>query len=192
MTVTQFTCHGILEKYWSLLKFLSPSIKHLVSIVCNRSILQGEFELPTRLSVAAADCILAFTIALTKNDLGSDGSNDKPEQYSPNLSSLAIGLVSATSGEKKVRPAIKSPEISDMGLKLLLWDLLDELIILVQRLFAWSRKSRYMHTNGLERVLKWLQGIKGHYAHVQNEAGVQKCLRLEFCFCLLVGNIMAF
>ncbi|KAL7225066.1 hypothetical protein ACSBR1_020380 [Camellia fascicularis] len=58
-------------------------------------------------------------------------------------------------------------------MKLLLWDHLDELIILVQRLDAWSRKSRSLHAYGLEKVLKWLQGTKGHYVHIQTEAGSQ-------------------
>ncbi|CAK9169073.1 unnamed protein product, partial [Ilex paraguariensis] len=35
----------------------------------------------------------------------------------------------------------------------------------------WNRKSRSLHTKGLERVLKWLQGTKQHYGCFQKEAG---------------------
>ncbi|KAF7148592.1 hypothetical protein RHSIM_Rhsim03G0016500 [Rhododendron simsii] len=134
---------------------------------CSRSTLQGGFELPTRLAVAAADCTLALTTALTKKDLFSNGSDGKPKQSNSSLSSLPTTWMP---GEKRVKPASRCPEVS-MEMKLLLWDHLDELIILVQKLIAWSRKSRSLHAEGLDRVLKWLQGIKGSNAHVQNEAG---------------------
>ncbi|KDO45399.1 hypothetical protein CISIN_1g0195372mg, partial [Citrus sinensis] len=35
----------------------------------------------------------------------------------------------------------------------------------------WSRKSRPLHAKGLEKVLKWLKEIKGHYGGIQTEAG---------------------
>ncbi|XP_052172708.1 uncharacterized protein LOC127788461 isoform X2 [Diospyros lotus] len=148
-----------------MLKLFSSCITHLVSIVCNGSTMQGEFELPTRLSVAAADCMLSLTLPLSKKDLDSDGS----------------GL-----SDNKVKPTSKLLEVSNnMEMKMLLWDHLDELIILVERLLAWNRKSRSLHAKGLERVLKWLQGIKGHYVHVSNEAGSQalKTVVLLLCSC---------
>ncbi|KAG5555625.1 hypothetical protein RHGRI_006316 [Rhododendron griersonianum] len=189
----QLENNGLKQKYSSLLKIFSLCITHLVSVVCNGSVrvpltfscgggarglvkvvlaycstLQGGFELPTRLAVAAADCTLALTTALTKKDLFSNGSDEKPKQSNSNLSSLPTTWVP---GEKRVKPASRCPEVS-VEMNLLLWDHLDELIILVQRLIAWSRKSRSLHAEGLDRVLKWLQGIKGSHAHVQNEAGV--------------------
>ncbi|KAG5555648.1 hypothetical protein RHGRI_006336 [Rhododendron griersonianum] len=165
----QLENNGLKQKYSSLLKIFSLCITHLVSVVCNGSCstLQGGFELPTRLAVAAADCTLALTTALTKKDLFSNGSDEKPKQSNSNLSSLPTTWVP---GEKRVKPASRCPEVS-VEMNLLLWDHLDELIILVQRLIAWSRKSRSLHAEGLDRVLKWLQGIKGSHAHVQNEAG---------------------
>ncbi|XP_028059850.1 uncharacterized protein LOC114263496 isoform X6 [Camellia sinensis] len=176
ISMKQFINNGIKDKYRSLLKFFSSCISHLISIVCigSCSTLQGGFELPTRLSVAAADCILALTEALTKKDLVSDGSDDRLKPSNPNLSFLPITSAPAAFVEKKVKPTSRSPDVlNNMEMKLLLWDHLDELIILVQRLDAWSRKSRSLHAYGLERVLKWLQGTKGHYAHLQTEAGSQ-------------------
>ncbi|KAL3533812.1 hypothetical protein ACH5RR_007333 [Cinchona calisaya] len=60
-----------------------------------------------------------------------------------------------------------------MGTKLLLWDHMDDLIILVGRLKTWSRKSRSLHCRGLERVLKWLQSTRTQYVCFQNEADMQ-------------------
>ncbi|THG18705.1 hypothetical protein TEA_028328 [Camellia sinensis var. sinensis] len=98
---------------------------------------EGGFELPTRLSVAAADCILALTEALTKKDLVSDGSDDRLKPSNPNLSFLPITSAPAAFVEKKVKPTSRSPDVlNNMEMKLLLWDHLDELIILVQRLDA--------------------------------------------------------
>ncbi|KDO45398.1 hypothetical protein CISIN_1g0195372mg, partial [Citrus sinensis] len=53
----------------------------------------------------------------------------------------------------------------------------------------WSRKSRPLHAKGLEKVLKWLKEIKGHYGGIQTEA--QKSSGLERCYFLHVGSITA-
>ncbi|KAG5555643.1 hypothetical protein RHGRI_006333 [Rhododendron griersonianum] len=97
----------------------------------------GGFELPTRLAVAAADCTLALTTALTKKDLFSNGSDEKPKQSNSNFSSLPTTWVP---GEKRVKPASRCPEVS-VEMNLLLWDHLDELIILVQRLIAFYAEN---------------------------------------------------
>ncbi|CAI9100017.1 OLC1v1036934C2 [Oldenlandia corymbosa var. corymbosa] len=60
-----------------------------------------------------------------------------------------------------------------MGTKSLLWVHLDDLIALVGRLKAWSRKSRPLHSSGLERVFEWLQGTQAQYACIQDEADMQ-------------------
>uniref|UniRef100_A0A5B6YZ29 Uncharacterized protein n=1 Tax=Davidia involucrata TaxID=16924 RepID=A0A5B6YZ29_DAVIN len=172
INMNQFITNGIREKYIALLMIFCSCITHLLSIVCNGSTLQGGFELPTRLSVAAADCILAFTVALTKKDLASDHLDNRSKSSDSNTSNLPNTMEPAAFSEKKVKTTCKSPDVSnDMEMKLLLWDHLDDLIVLVQRLTAWSRKSRYLHAKGLERVLNWLQGTKGHYGCFQNETG---------------------
>ncbi|KAH7854589.1 hypothetical protein Vadar_015669 [Vaccinium darrowii] len=163
ITPKQFKNKGIKEKYSSLLKIFSSCIRHLVSVVCSGSALQGGFELPTRLAVAAADCILAVTTALAKKDLFSDGPDEKSKQSNSSLSSVPTTWVL---GEKRIKPASRSAEAS-MEMKLLLWDHLDELIFLLQKLIAWSRKSQSLHAEGLDRVLKWLQSIKGS-SHMLN------------------------
>ncbi|KAM4079537.1 hypothetical protein ACB094_09G123500 [Castanea mollissima] len=101
-SMTQFSMNGIRERYNDVLKILSSCMPRLLSIVCKGSTLQDGFELPSRLSVSAADCMLALTEALAKK---------------------------------------------------------------------WSRKSQSLHAKGLEKVLNWLQEIKGQYGCFQDEAG---------------------
>lgn len=180
----QYPMNGIRERYNDLLKIVCSCMPHLLRIVCKGSVLQDGFELPFRLSVAAADCFLALTEALIKKV-----SNNRPMSKS-NGSNRPIALVPASTGDKKAKqPASKSSEVSNMEMGFLFWDHLEELISLAQRLLAWSRKSRPLHVKGLEKVLKWLQEIKGHYGCFQDEA--QRVSRLEYCYSLPVGSIMA-
>ncbi|GLT55250.1 hypothetical protein SLA2020_283890 [Shorea laevis] len=162
-SISQYSMNGIRERYNDLLKILCSCMSRLLSIVCKGSILQDGFELPSRLAVSAADCFLALTEALTKKVL-----SNRPTSNSSALN-RAITLVPAS--DKKAKPVSKSLEVSNMEMEYLFWDHLEELINLVQRLLAWSRKSRPLHAKGLEKVLKWLQEIKGHYSCFQDETG---------------------
>uniref|UniRef100_A0A2N9IX14 Uncharacterized protein n=1 Tax=Fagus sylvatica TaxID=28930 RepID=A0A2N9IX14_FAGSY len=160
-SITQYSMNGIRERYHDVLKILSSCMSRLLSI--------DGFELPSRLSVSAADCMLALAEALAKKV-----SSNKPTSTS-NGSSWLVTLVPASStGDKKVKPASKSSEVSNLEMGYLFWDRLEELIHLVQRLLAWSRKSRTLHAKGLEKVLKWLQEIKGNYGCFQDEADSKK------------------
>ncbi|EEF35634.1 conserved hypothetical protein [Ricinus communis] len=146
----QYALNGIKDNYSSFLKINCSYIPCLLQIVCKGSILQDGFELPSRLSVSAADCILAISEALTK----------KPKALNSNASDRPISLKPTSMGERKVKPTSKSLDDSNFDMAFLLWDLIKELITLVQRLLA-----------VLEQVLKWLQEIKGQYGFIQDEAG---------------------
>ncbi|KAI3811705.1 hypothetical protein L1987_21434 [Smallanthus sonchifolius] len=164
VTMSRFSVTGIKERYTGLLESLCICSGHLLSLVNNGSTLQGGFELPTRLSVAAADCIIALSVALTKKEMVSDSSKDmkKPSKFSQQ----ELG------SQKKVRSTSQTSEITrDMKMSLLLWNLVDHLIMLVHRLLAWSKKSRSLHAKGLERVLKWLRETKTQYHSSQDQAG---------------------
>lgn len=172
ITMDQFSNNGIRKIYNAMLKILCSCISRLSFIVCNGSTVQDGFELPTRLSVAAADCILDLTKALTRKTSITDVSSRRSKSSNSDVSNLPTTLVPAAVGEKKVKPTSKSAEFSNkLEMELLLWDHIDKLIILVQRLLAWSRKSRPLHAKGLEQVLNWLQEIKEHYGCSQDEAG---------------------
>lgn len=107
------------------------------SSICICSTVQDGFELPTRLSVAAADCILDLTKALTRKTSITDVSSRRSKSSNSDVSNLPTTLVPAAVGEKKVKPTSKSAEFSNkLEMELLLWDHIDKLIILVQRLLA--------------------------------------------------------
>lgn len=160
----QYTLNGIRDNYYALLKMLCSCIPRLVCIVHKGSTLQGGLELPSRLSVSAADCILSMTEALTKK---TKVASNKPKPSTSNTSH-AISLVSTGIKEKKVKPS-ESSEGFNIEMAYLLWKHIEALITLLQSLLAWSRKSRPLHAKGVEQVLKWLQEIKRHHCHIENE-----------------------
>lgn len=163
ITMTQPTKNGISENYYALLEILCACIPRLTVIMCDGSGLQDGSELPTRLSVAAADCFLALTEALTRKTLLSK----VPSRNNASNSVVALSRIA----ENKVEPVTTSSEASNnVELDWLLWDHLDELIVLVQKLVAWNRKSRPLYAKGLEQVLKWLEEIKSHYGNFPDEA----------------------
>ncbi|KAL3585359.1 hypothetical protein D5086_012226 [Populus alba] len=162
----QHTLNGIRDNYNALLKMLCSCFPRLVGIVRKGSTLQDRLELPSRLSVSAADCILSITEALTKK---TKVASNKPKSLNSNTSH-AISLVSTAIKEKKVKPS-ESSEVFSIEMAHLLWKQIEVLITLLQRLLAWSSKSRPLHAKGVEQVLKWLQEIKRHHGHVENETG---------------------
>ncbi|KAI3992440.1 hypothetical protein MKX01_022531 [Papaver californicum] len=157
---------GIQVKHQKLLKIFSSSISHLSSVVCSGSKLQDGFELPTRLTVAVADCILVLTEALIIN-----ASTSKRSLSADKAKILATSTTTA-SNEKQVNSISTLPQgTENVEMEFLLWNHLDELVTLVLKLLAWSRKSRPLHAKGLEQVLQWLKEIKGHYTLVPEQAG---------------------
>ncbi|KAJ7972235.1 putative ARM repeat superfamily protein [Quillaja saponaria] len=180
----QFTFDGLKDRYEDLLRILCACFPHLASIVCKGSTLQDGFEFPSRLSVSAADCFLALTEALSKK-AKVQGNRSKSNLKTPNQSiTLAPGAIV----DKKVTPVSNSSEISHFERDYYLWQHLEELICLAEKLLAWSRKSRFLHAKGLEQVFKWLQEIKEHYGHAQQ---TQRSSRLGCCCFLLAGSIIA-
>ncbi|XP_059298571.1 uncharacterized protein LOC132051492 isoform X1 [Lycium ferocissimum] len=169
VTMDKLVTHGIRARYDALLKIFCMCMSHLVAIVRDGSTAQGEFELPTRLSVAAADLILSLTEALATNSVFSC-SDDKQKAAGTGERNRPVTLLPSTSTKKKVNKVSKSSDFTGMEMKLLLWDHLDNLIILVERLTAWSRKSRPLHAKALERVHRWLLGTQENYIHIQTKA----------------------
>ncbi|GLT96071.1 hypothetical protein SLE2022_137200 [Rubroshorea leprosula] len=159
----QYLVNGIKEKYSALLKIFCSCISHLLGVIRKGSTLQDKFELPSRLAVSAADCFLALTEALTKKP-------DIPTSR-PKLSDQQINLKLSCIGEKMVKSVPKSAEVLNMEMEYSLWNHLEDLIYLVERLLAWNKKSRPLHAKGVEKVLKWLQEIKAHYSGLKDEAG---------------------
>ncbi|KAG5615548.1 hypothetical protein H5410_015372 [Solanum commersonii] len=170
VTMDKLVTRGVRCRYDALLKIFCTCMSHLVSIVYDGSTVQGEFELPTRLSVAAADLVLSLTEALARANSVFNCSDDKRKAAATGERNLPVMLLPSTPTKKKVNNISKSSDYEGMEMKLLLWDHLDNLIILVERLTAWSRKSRPLHAKALERVCKWLRGMQENYIHEQTKA----------------------
>nr|XP_043612330.1 uncharacterized protein LOC122584038 [Erigeron canadensis] len=175
VTVSRFSLAGLKERYSGFLESLCICSDHLLSLINDGSILQGGFELPTRLALAAADCIISLSVALTRKEMAFDASktvNKSPKSGQQDLQGISIGAIG---GQKKVNAISPASEVTrGTETSLLLWNLLDLLIVLVRRLLAWSRKSRSLHAKGLERVLKWLNETKDQYHFMQDQAGPQR------------------
>ncbi|KAM5549867.1 hypothetical protein ABKV19_001009 [Rosa sericea] len=167
-SVTQFPMNGIKERYPDLLKILASCIPHLSVVLHKGSTLQDGYELPSRLAVCAADCFLALSEALIRK---AKVPSNKAKLSDSKAQKRPVTLVALDGGDKKAKPAPESLDASNMELDYILWDHLEEVLGLVQKLLAWSRKSRPLHAKGLEQVLKWLHEIKGHYRNVKAEAG---------------------
>lgn len=174
--MTSFSKIGFRDNYQSLLKILSSSIKHLSEMVKNGSVLQDGFELPTRLSAVAADCILVLTEALTQKLLVPVNLSEKGA-YKSSPSKKPVSILEEKLVEPKNTPSAASNSIDG---RLLLWQNLDQLIILVEKLELWSQKSRALHAKGLSQVLKWLQQIRSNGTQV--EAGSPGVLLLSSCW----------
>ncbi|KAJ8528546.1 hypothetical protein K7X08_022238 [Anisodus acutangulus] len=170
VTMDKLVTRGVRARYDALLKIFCTCMSHLVAIVCDGSTVQGEFELPTRLSVAAADLILSLTEALTRTNSVFNCSDDKQKAAGTGEKNRPVTLLPSTSTKKKVNKVGKSSDFTGMEMKLLLWDHLDNLIILVERLTAWSRKSRPLHAKALEKVRRWLLGTQENYIHIHTKA----------------------
>lgn len=158
--INQFLLDGLRRKYNVIVEMLCPCISHLSSIIRKGSSLQDGYELPSRLSISAADCFLALTEALTRKD--EIVSNQKSYVDSDISVNTSTGLPAADEGTVGIPKMELEP-------KNLLSNHLEELVNLVQLLFAWSRKSRSLHARGLEGVLKWLLDIQKHNCS-QNES----------------------
>ncbi|GAB2233247.1 hypothetical protein Droror1_Dr00002466 [Drosera rotundifolia] len=166
-SVVQHQMSGIRMRHHSLLMILCSSVPQLSLIVCNGSVLQNGFELPTRLALAAVDCILTLTQAIAKGSLGS--KNDFERSRSSDVATSSEPT-STSSGKPRAKGKEQLDDLSISEMGMLLWENLEELIAVILKLNAWSRKSRPLHAEGAGLVLQWLQGVKTYYG-CRDEAG---------------------
>ncbi|KAM6568437.1 hypothetical protein CsatB_016422 [Cannabis sativa] len=174
----QYSMNGIRQRHIELLKILSSCFSHILQVISKGSALQDGFELPSRLGVAAADCLLVLTEYMTKVVTVPSNRQKSSDASAP---SQRVELL-ATGGDKKAIHSHKSLETSNKEVEHLLWDHLEEVLHLVQKLLAWSRKSRPLHAKGLEQVLKWLQDIKDRSEHLQSGFMKTGILLLSSCW----------
>ncbi|KAL1194541.1 hypothetical protein V5N11_020604 [Cardamine amara subsp. amara] len=167
-TADQGFWNGIREKHSMFVKIVSSSVPHLLMIVRNGSILQDGYEVPSRLSVSAADCLLSITGALAKRD---NTLVNRPKPSAVTGSHQPVALIPNISEKTKNHSPL--PGDSNSEANCILWNHLEELTLLVQCLFAWNRKTRLLHAKGLSQVLKWLEELKELHGSSQKEAGTE-------------------
>ncbi|XP_022967683.1 uncharacterized protein LOC111467138 [Cucurbita maxima] len=167
---SELSLNGLRERFKDMLKVFSSCIPRLTHILSKGSILQEGFELPSRLSVCAADCVVSLTNALTRKP----EAQTRQKRLNASSSYQQVTFFSNAVDDQREKPISSSSKDSNLDMEYLLWDQLKDLVILVQRLLAWSMKSRALHAKGLEQVLKWLQEINVHYGSFRNEAGKEK------------------
>ncbi|XP_024012800.1 uncharacterized protein LOC18019860 isoform X2 [Eutrema salsugineum] len=160
--------NGIREKHSMFVEIVSSCVPHLLTIVRNGSILQDGYEVPSRLSLSAADCLLSVTGALAKR---GDTLVNRPKPSIITGTHQPAALMPNSSEKKKKQ--VSQPEDSNSETNCILWNHLEELTRLVQCLFAWNRKTRLLHAKGLNNVLKWLEELKEHHGGSQKEAGTE-------------------
>ncbi|XP_023637799.1 uncharacterized protein LOC17887274 isoform X2 [Capsella rubella] len=124
------------------------------------------YEVPSRLSVSAADCLLSITGALAKRD---NTLVNRPKPSTITGSHQPVALIPNTSKKEKKQSFL--PEGSNIEANCILWNHLEELMRLVQCISAWNRKTRPLHAKGLSQVLKWLDELKEHHGGSPEEAG---------------------
>ncbi|KAG5386310.1 hypothetical protein IGI04_037780 [Brassica rapa subsp. trilocularis] len=157
---------GIREKHSMFVEIVSSCVPHLLIIVRKGSVLQDGYEVPSRLSVSAADCLLSVTGALARSN---DASANRPKPSATITGSHQPVALIPNISEKKIKQTSR-PEDAASETNCILWNHLEELMRLVQCLFAWNRKTRLLHAKGLNKVLKWLEELKEHHGGSQKEA----------------------
>lgn len=111
------------------------------------SILQDGYEVPSRLSVSAADCLLSITGALAKRD---NTLVNRPKPSTITGSHQPVALIPYISEKKKKQTSL--PEDSIIDANCIMWNHLEELTRLVQCLFAVCSLT---HQNMLELFSKF-------------------------------------
>lgn len=93
--------------------------------------MQDGYEVPSRLSVSAADCLLSITGALAKRD---NTLVNRPKPSTITGSHQPVAMIPYISEKRKKQTSL--PEDSNIDANFILWNHLEELTRLVQCLFA--------------------------------------------------------
>lgn len=85
--------------------------------------------------MSAADCFLALSEALIRK---AKVSSNKPKLSDTKAQKRQVTLVALDSGDKKEKPASESLDASNLEMEYILWNHLEEILGLVQKLLAVS------------------------------------------------------
>lgn len=151
----------------------------LVQIVSNASVKEeGKQRAPTRLTIAAADCSIVITRHLATGPSSQFNLTGKPKELKVEIQPQKKVLITPASSRsldsRSARNAVSHlseddnitstsgsvPQAvsKDYG-EQMLWEILDDVILLVTELHEWNRRGRLLHAQGLQQVQKRLQDL---------------------------------
>ncbi|KAL2631187.1 hypothetical protein R1flu_015873 [Riccia fluitans] len=146
------------------------------------SVQEENKKVPTRLSIVAADCMLAVTKAIATgtitNETGSVPKEnlDTGQLRRPLVTPIETSPDDIRSGNARNNDKSTVPSTSNKDLfftaerrNMALWDQLDNLVSLVTELYEWNYRSRPLYAKGLEVVQKRLRSLAQYRDSLRNE-----------------------
>eukprot|EP00249_Psilotum_nudum_P023153 c28762_g1_i1 orf=79-3576(+) len=142
----------------------------LLNILVKSSVKDGTNQIPTRLSMAAADCLLLLTKFVSeashvlRESKKTKSSYDRKSQQCTILGQTSVA--SSIHIEDRQIDCHQGGSVASMPRRDLLveeewilWEHLDCLLALVTKLKEWNNKSRPLHAKGLEQVERHLENL---------------------------------
>ncbi|BBN09380.1 hypothetical protein MPTK1_4g19310 [Marchantia polymorpha subsp. ruderalis] len=160
---------------------LVSCVQSLTNVVCVASVKEDGKSVPTRLSIAAADCILAITkvLAVGTNSEPEDNpteSIDTGHQRKPLITPIETIPNDVRNAHVAPDDVNNTPSTSSRDLfctserrNMALWEQLDNLVSLVNVLCEWNHRSRPLFAKGLQRVQKRLQSLASYRDSLQHQ-----------------------
>ncbi|CAM6127208.1 unnamed protein product [Calypogeia fissa] len=162
------------------LDILVACIPQLANIVFVASVKEGKKRVPTRLTIAAADCLLVITNTLAA---GPPAQPDVSAQQNQQKRSLITSIDSSTDSERSDCFGVEStvdnvPSTSNSDLysntnrrELALWEQLDQLISLLRELEEWNDRDRPLFAKGLHCIYRRLQLLASYRDSLRTQDG---------------------
>ncbi|CAM6037629.1 unnamed protein product [Sphagnum compactum] len=122
---------------------------------------EGKQRAPTRLTIAAADCSIVITRHLATGPSSQFNLTGKPKELKVEIQPQKKVLITPASSRsldsRSARDGSVPQAVSKDYGEQMLWDILDDVILLVTELHEWNRRGRLLHAQGLQQVQKRLQ-----------------------------------
>ncbi|KAL3689061.1 hypothetical protein R1sor_015370 [Riccia sorocarpa] len=161
---------------------LVACIPRLEELARTASVQEENRKVPTRLSIVAADCMLAITKAIATGNVANDaerfptGNLDTGQMRKPLITPIETSPDDIRSGGVSSSDGSSLPSTSNRDLfstaerrNMALWDQLENLVSLVAELYEWNYRSRPLYAKGLERVQQRLQSLAQYRDSLKNQ-----------------------
>ncbi|KAG6556390.1 hypothetical protein Mapa_002333 [Marchantia paleacea] len=160
---------------------LVSCVQSLTNVVCVASVKEDSKSVPTRLSIAAADCILAVTKVIAVGTTSEPEDNPKESfdtghQRKPLITPIEtipddVRNVHMAPDDVNNFPSTSSRDLfcTSERRNMALWEQLDNLVSLVSVLYEWNYRSRPLFAKGLQRVQKRLRSLASYRDSLQHQ-----------------------